>query len=298
MATRVTQGMMNNQLLRNINANLVRINNHQNQLSTGRRINKPSDDPVGISFSLRYRSEDSANEQYKSNVDAAVSWLDYSDTTLNQANSVIQRVRELAVKAANGTNPQSALDAIKKEVDQLNDQMVTIGNSQFNGKYVFNGQLTDKKPYTLATADTDIVDQGEIKFDIGVGVRVSANISGDKIFGASGANDNMFLVMKDLSAALAAGNQQAIGATIGRLDTRNDAFLQARADVGARQNRIELAKSRLEDIGTNLQALQSKAEDADIPAVITNLKTDENVYNSSLSVGAKIISTSLVDFLH
>ncbi|MEW9702581.1 flagellar hook-associated protein FlgL [Paenibacillus sp. SI8] len=297
MTTRVTQGMMNNQLLRNVSANLGRINDHQNQLSTGRKINKPSDDPVGISFSLRYRSEGSANEQFKSNADAAVSWLDYTDTTLNQANTVMQRVRELTVNAANGTNPQSALDAIKKEVDQLTEQMVTIGNSQFNGKYVFNGQLTDKQPYTLATAETVQVDTGDIKFDIGVGVRVSANVSGDKIFGAPGASDNIFTVMKDLSAALGSGNQNAIGACIGRLDSRNEAFLQARADVGARQNRIELAQSRLEDISMNLQTLQAKAEDADIPGVITNLKTDENVYNASLSVGAKIISTSLVDFL-
>jgi len=297
MTTRVTQGMMNNQLLRNINSNLTRMNEGQNQLSTGRKINKPSDDPVGISFSLRYRSEGAANEQYKTNADAAVSWLDFTDTTLNQANTVMQRVRELAVQASNGTNPQSALDSIKKEIDQLTEQMVTIGNSQFNGKYVFNGQLTDKQPYTLATAESDQPDQGDIKFDIGVGVQVSANMSGDKIFGAAGASDNIFQVMKDFSAALGSGNQPAIGAVIGRLDSRNDAFLQARADVGARQNRIELAQSRLTDIGTNLQSMQSKAEDADIPGVITNLKTAENVYNASLSVGSKIISTSLVDFL-
>lgn len=297
MTTRITQGMMNNQLLRNVTANLSRINENQNQLSTGRKINKPSDDPVGISFSLRYRSEGAANEQYKSNADSAVSWLDFTDTTLNQANTVIQRVRELTVEASNGTNPQSALDAIKKEIDQLSEQMVTIGNSQFNGKYVFNGQLTDKAPYTSGTASTDVADQGEIKFDIGVGVRVTANVSGDKIFGAPGASDNIFMIMKDLSAALASGNQNDIGACIGRIDSRNEAFLQARADVGARQNRIELAQSRLEDIGTNLQTLQAKEEDADIPAVITNLKTDENVYNASLSVGSKIISTSLVDFL-
>lgn len=297
MTSRVTQGMMNNQLLRNISTNLSRINDNQNQLSTGRRINKPSDDPVGISFSLRYRSELSANEQFKSNADAAVSWLDYTDTTLNQANTVIQRVRELTVQATNGTNPQSALDAIKKEIDQLNEQLVNIGNSQFNGKYVFNGQKTDKQPYNLATADTDQTDTGEIKFDIGVGVRVSANITGDDVFGGVGDNDNIFLVMKDLSRELGLGNQGAIGAILGRLDSRNEAFLQTRADVGARQNRIELSQARLEDISLNLQTLQAKEEDADIPGVITNLKTDENVYNASLSVGAKIISTSLVDFL-
>lgn len=303
MTTRVTQGMLNTQLLRNINSNLNRMNEGQNQLSTGRKINKPSDDPVGISFSLRYRSEVSANEQYESNVDAAISWLDYTDTTLGQANSVIQRVRELAVEGANDTNPQTALDAIKSEIDQLYKQMVTIGNSEFNGKYVFNGQLTDKPPYTEATASTDAVDQGEIKFEIGTGVRLAANIPGNKVFGDAddpnnpGTKDNIFKVIQDLSAALGAGDTTEVSNIIGRLDTQNDRFLEVRADVGAKSNRIELAQSRLQDISINLQSLQSKAEDADISEVITNLKTDENVYQASLSVGSKIISASLVDFL-
>ncbi|MCS7459952.1 flagellar hook-associated protein FlgL [Paenibacillus doosanensis] len=300
---RVTQGMLNNQLLRNINTNLNRMNEHQNQLSTGRKINKPSDDPVGISFSLRYRSEVSANDQYESNVDAAISWLDYTDSMLGQANSVIQRVRELAVNGANDTNPQQALDSIKSEVDQLYSQMVTIGNSQFNGKYVFNGQMTDKAPYTEETAATDKVDTSDINFEIGTGVRISANIPGNQVFGDAddpanpGTNDNIFKVLQDLSAALSSGDTAGVSTIIGRIDTQNDKFLQARADVGARTNRIELAQSRLEDISVNLQSLQSKTEDADMSGVITNLKTDENVYQASLSVGAKIISASLVDFL-
>lgn len=303
MSMRVTQGMMNNQLLRNISTNLYRMNDHQNQLSTGRKINKPSDDPVGMSFGLRYRSELAANEQYESNVDAAVSWLDYTDSMLGQANSVIQRVRELAVKGANGANPQEALDAIASEVEQLYSQLVTIGNSQFNGKYVFNGQKTDIPPYQLETAMTDPIDTGEIKFEIGVGVRIAANIPGNQVFGEPddpnnpGTNDNIFRVLDDLVSALKSGDQLEVSNILGRIDTANDRFLEARADIGARLNRIELAQSRLQDIGVNLQTLQSKTEDADIAEVITNLKTDENVYQSSLSVGAKIISVSLVDFL-
>lgn len=103
-------------------------------------------------------------------------------------------------------------------------------------------------------------------------MRVSANITGDDVFGGVGDNDNIFLVMKDLSRELGLGNQGAIGAILGRLDSRNEAFLQTRADVGARQNRIELSQARLEDISLNLQTLQAKEEDADIPGVITNLK--------------------------
>lgn len=296
---------MNNQLLRNINTNLIRINNHQNQLSTGRKINKASDDPVGISFSLRYRSEISSNEQYASNIDAAKSWLEYTDTMLSQSGDILQRVRELTVRAANETNPQQALDAIKTEIDQLKSQLVTIGNSEFNGKYVFNGQLTDKAPYTEATASGDSVDTGEIKFEFGIGVRIAANVPGNKVFGdpydpadpVKQNNDNVFRMLDDLSQALGAGNQNGIQAVLGRLDKRIDTFLAVRSDVGAKLNRIELSEARIKDMSMNLQGLLSKTEDADIAGVITNLKTDENVYQASLSVGSKIISTSLVEFL-
>ncbi|WP_284644981.1 flagellar hook-associated protein FlgL [Paenibacillus silviterrae] len=300
---RVTQGMLNSQLLRNINTNLTRMQNNQEQLSTGRKINRPSDDPVGMAFSLRYRSEQSANEQYESNLDAAMSLLDYTDTMMGQANSVIQRVRELAVAGANGTNPQQALDSIKSEVEQLYSQMVSIGNSQFNGRYIFNGQMTDKAPYTEANAATDKPDGNELKFNIGVGVQIAANKTGESVFGtpddinAPGTNDNIFRVMKDLSAALGAGLTNEVSALLARIDKANDQFLEARADVGAKMNRMELAQSRLSDVNVNLKTLQTKTEDADVAEVITNLKMDENVYQSSLSVGSKIISATLVDFL-
>ena len=129
--------------------------------------------------------------------------------------------------------------------------MVTIGNSQFNGKYVFNGQLTDKPPYTLATAETAQVDQGEIKFEIGTGARIAANKPGNSVFGepddptAPGTKDNIFRVLKDLVSALGTGNTNQVSAIIGRIDTQNDKFLEARSDVGAKSNRIELANVKV-----------------------------------------------------
>ena len=97
MVNRVTQNMLNTQFMRNLNTNLTRVQKLQDQLSSGRKINKPSDDPVGISFALRYRSELERNEQYQRNVDSALSWLSYSDKILGQAGDIIQRARELAV---------------------------------------------------------------------------------------------------------------------------------------------------------------------------------------------------------
>lgn len=297
MTSRITQGMLNTQLMRNLNANLGRLETTQNQLATGRRINRPSDDPVGISYAMRYRSEISANDQYIENVDSAISWLEITDSSLDQAGNVMQRVRELTVQAANGTNPQAALDAIESEVNQLYEQLVNIGNSEFNGKHIFNGQMTDIPPYTPATAGSIATDTGKIKFEIGVGVRIDANVSGDTIFGSQGTTDNAFQIMNDLKVALKAGDFQGISNTLGHMDSRINKFLEVRADVGAKMNRVQLSHGRLEDININLQSLQSKVEDADMAELITTLKTDENVYQASLSVGAKIIRPSLIDFL-
>lgn len=297
MPSRVTQGMLNSQLLRNVSNNLRKMDNLQNQLSNGRRINKPSDDPVGISFSMRYRSELSANDQYQSNVDSAVSWLDYSDTVLDQAGSVLQRARELAVKGANGTNSQEAMNAMQIEMMELRSQLVNIGNSEFNGKHVFNGQLTDKRPYMESNAANDATDDGSIKFEIGVGVQLAVNVTGNRVFGLPSDNDNAFKVLDDLISNLGSGNYNGVSNTIGRLDSRLNSFLDIRSEIGAKTNRVELAESRLKDININLQTLQSKTEDADMALVITNMKTAENTYQASLATGARIIRASLIDFL-
>lgn len=298
MPLRVTQGMLNTQLLRNLNGNMGRMEKLQDQLSTGRRINKPSDDPVGISFSMRYRSELAANDQYQRNVDATVSFLDYSDTMLGQMGQVMQRGRELAVEASNGTNSSEALNAIKTEIDQLYNQLVTIGNSQFNGKYVFNGQITDKAPFPDPdNAANAVTDDGEIKFEIGAGVQIPMNKTSTEVFGQSGDSNNVFQIFKDLSAALNSGDSTEIQSSIARIDDRMSKVLGARSDIGAKTNRIQLAEDRLEDIAVNLQSLQSKTEDADMSLVITNLKMEENVYQASLSAGSKVIVPTLVDFL-
>ncbi|MDF2958970.1 MAG: flgL [Paenibacillus sp.] len=294
---RVTQGMLSTQFLRNLNNNMKGMDNLQNQLATGRRLNKPSDDPVGISFSMRYRSELSANEQYQSNTNSATSWMSFTDTVMNQAGEVIQKLREMAVKASNGTNPQAALDTMKAEASQLYEQMVDIGNSQFNGKYVFNGQLTDVKPYTLENAVNEESDTELINFEIGVGVKIAVNVTGNRVFGEQTDTDNMFKITQDFIKALGDGDFAAINKGVGDFDSRMNKFLDVRADIGAKMNRIELMDERLKDINLNVSSLQSKTEDADMAAVITNLKVAENVYQASLSTGAKIIQPSLVDFL-
>ncbi|OZQ63763.1 flagellar biosynthesis protein FlgL [Paenibacillus sp. VTT E-133280] len=302
---RVTSNMMNSQLLLNLNRNARTMNETQLQLSSGRKINKPSDDPVGITYSLRYRAELSSNEQYTKNVDSALSWLDYNDTVLGQAGDVVQKIRELTVKASTGTNPQSALDSINSEVMQLKEQLVDIANSTLNGKYIFNGEQYNTKPYDFAkgadgTYDVSkpiTTDTGQIQFIVGEDVRMPISTTGNDVFGKTGDADNLFAIINNLSVGLKAGDLKAVSGQLDIIDTRMETILSARSEIGAKTNRVELMQDRLSDLNINLTDLQAKTEDADYEGLIMNSKIQENIYNASLSVGAKIISTTLVDFI-
>lgn len=304
---RITNNMLSSQLLLNLNRNAQQMNNTQTQMATGMKINKPSDDPVGITYSLRYRAELASNEQYQKNVDSATSWLDFNDTVMDQAGSIVQRLRELTVQASTGTNPQSALDSVKEEVNQLKEQLIDVANSKLNGKYIFNGETYDIKPYQF-TKDADgssdttdaasvVTDTGKINFIVGESVQLPINVTGTEVFGNDEEDDNLFVVLDTIIQALSDGDQKVLSDQLGTIDSRMDKMLAIRSEIGAKTNRIELMMGRLDDLSVNLTNLQAKVEDADYAELVMNSKIQENIYNASLSAGSKIISASLVDFL-
>jgi flagellar hook-associated protein 3 len=306
MMGRVTQGTITAQLLRNISSNLSQSAGLQEKLATGRNINRPSDDPVGITYALRYRSDLAVNDRYQSNVDSATSWLDFNDTMLSQVGDVIKRAKELAVQGSSGTNPQVALDNIANEMEQLKKQIVDISNSQFKGKYIFNGQFTDQMPYDPSQNPSNVVtDNGSVNYIVNTGVQLDVNLIGSEVFGYPPAgvtapkneDDNLFHVLDQMITALRSGDHEGVNGQIQHLETRYNKVLTQQAEVGARVNRIELIEDRLKDLNVNLQTLQSKTEDADMEELIIKAKVNESVYQASLSVGSKVIQPTLVDFL-
>lgn len=297
MALRVTPGMMNLQMMRNINSNLSRMDKNQNILSTGMKLNKPSDDPVGITYSLRYRSDLSINEQYQKNADTALSWLEYTDTVLNQINDITQRANELLVQGVNGTNPQESVDAVNVEIKQIYEQLVTLGNSKFNEKHIFNGQLTDIPPYDALNAPTQGTDNMGITYKFTEGAALSINVVGEDVFGKSTDQDNLFAVLNRIQSALTLGQKNVASAEIDLLNSRLTKINEVRSEIGAKTNRVELISSRLSDLEMNLTSMQSKTEDADYAETIMKLKQGESVYQASLATSAKIMQISLLDYL-
>lgn len=294
---RVTQNMLTNQSLSNLNNNLNKIKDLDQQLATGKKINKLSDDPVGLSFSLRYKEDLAQNEQFKSNVDYAKSKINQTENAISEVDDILQRARELTVEGASDTSSVESRNTIAAEIHQLYEQLVDIGNTQFNGEYIFNGQLTNLKPYEINDAQNITPNQSDVKLEVGKGISLTVNISGAELFGKASDTNNAFKVLKDLEKGLKSNDSVAISDSLVSIDESINTVIDCYANVGAVSNRADLINARLEDENINLQKLISQTEDADLANVITKLNTAENIYKASLQVTADIIKTSLVDFL-
>ena len=287
---RVVNSMISGTILRNLNNNLTKLNKLQEQVSTTKRINRPSDDPAGIVDSLRLRTGLEEMDKYSSNAKDAQSWLEATDSAMGDAVNMMHRVRELAVKASNGYLTQSEFDAIGKEIGQIKNQLVQTGNSTYAGRSLFSGTMTHDQGYdSLGVYQGN---SGKIEYEIGAGVRLPVNTTGTEAFG------DVFNALEGLMTNISSKNISEISNTdLGKLDDIYDQMLGVRADIGARINRTELVINRTDELNVNMTDLLSKVEDADMAQVLVKLKIQENVYQSSLQIGAKIITPTLMDFL-
>lgn len=300
---RITNNMLINNMLSNLNTNLTRMNKYQNQLATGKKITLPSDDPIVASRALKLRTDVAEIEQYRRNVDDATSWMEITETTLGQMGNIMHRVKELAIEGSNGSTTPEDRDKIKQEVEQLKTQMTHLANTTYAGRYIFSGYKTDKPLMDEnGVFLIDIVNSEQIQYEIGIGDNININVTGSDLFNngtdatATGAS-SLIETFNALITALGNGDSNAVSNTLSQIDADSDNILRVRSGVGARMNRLELTANRLEDDLVNFTKLMSKNEDVDIAEAIMNLQNEEYVYRASLSAGAKVIQPSLIDFL-
>ncbi|OWR26859.1 flagellar biosynthesis protein FlgL [Saccharibacillus sp. O23] len=300
MTIRMTSNMMSSTLLGSLNRNLYNMDKLEGQISSGRKINKPSDDPVGVTYALRYRSQLAGNEQFQRATDSAQSWLDETDSQMGSAGDVMTRLKELMVQSSSGTYSTSDMQSAALEVEQLKKQLVDIGNSKFGGKFIFNGENYGSIPYpTDASTNYSQVstDDSSVKYVIGENIQFQINTTGNDFFGKVGESDNVFGLMDNVIAAMKSGDSAAISSEMAGVELRTNKMLAARSEVGARTNRVELVNSRLKDQETNTTTLLSKTEDLDVAAALIKATSAQTVYQAALKSSANIMSSSLVDFM-
>lgn len=297
---RVTQSMLSSNMLRNLNTSYGQMSKLQEQMNSGSMVNRPSDDPVVVVKGMGYRVELDKIEQYKRNIGEAHTWLDTTDETLGQVGEALHRVKELTVQAANDSNTGEEREKIGAEIAQIKEQLRDLANTKVGDNYIFTGTHTNEplfKDGVMNPAVTPAGGERDFKLNVFDGISINVNTPGRELF------EKIDTFMGELSTLLNSGaTGKEIGDKLGdgattELSGLTEVTLGARADVGARQNRVDMMENRLEIQKVNVTKQKSVNEDTDYAATITQMATTESIHQAALSVGAKIIQSTLVDFM-
>lgn len=303
MTMRITQGMTNRAVLQDLGASKARLAQMQREISSGKRINRPSDDPFGAGRTLQLSGELEGFKQYKSNVDDGTGWVTATETALSRITDTVQRARELLVQGGNDSNGQVAREGIAAEIEALTEGIKQEANVTYDDRYIFSGTATETRPYELGANDEYSGDEGSIVRVIGAGTSVQVNVNIQSLLGnGAAAGDNKLLdVMRNIATDLRGGtaeNSEALrGTDLERLDANLDELTRTRTVVGATTNRLATAGTRLEQLQEASLNQLSQVSNVDMAEALVNYGTEQTAYETALRVGSKLIQPSLLNFL-
>lgn len=285
------------QTKRNIYSLQNRIAEGQVRLSTGTRIQRASDDPTAALEGLRISRELRHLDSFQRNISDAQTWLSLADGALQQTNDITIRARNLFIQADSGVLGQDERDAIASELDELAAAVADTANMTRAGHPIFGGTSSSSSPFAADGSHSGNSD--EISRQVSTGVNIVVNLNGEETFGTYDAADpaqgNLMQVIKQAATDIRAGADA--GQHLNRLDELTQGIHSAIAKVGARQQAVEQHEERLLDRRTQLQAQRSTVLDTDIAEELLELRQNEVAYQAALGVSARVLSTSILDFL-
>ncbi|MBI5579401.1 MAG: flagellar hook-associated protein FlgL [Deltaproteobacteria bacterium] len=301
---RVTQNMMSNIFINNIQKQTAAMLQRQEQLASQKRINRPSDDPGGMARVLDGRSSLAAIDQYVENIKQGKTRLEINEKTLEQVDDLVQQARELA-EANSGAEVTAGERALAAEnVKEIYDQVIQLANSRFGRRYMFAGYQTDAAPFTRDANynATYHGDNGSFQIPVVDNVKVSVDADGGNYFqDAADGGVNIFDQLRNLingleNADLTAGTTQ-IQATVDPLDDAHVQITNKRSEAAPKLYRLEASEEYWTHFKAKVQDAIGRDEDADITRVAVELNNLQTAYETSMAAAAKIIQRGLVDFL-
>ena len=274
------------------------LNRSQEKVATGRNMNRPSDNPVGLVSALGLRNSLSRLEQYQRNMDMGKIWLDLSSTAIEQAGKVAQQAQAIALNLQDGTQSAEMRSTLANAVGLLLDQAVSLGNTQLAGKYIFAGYNTNTQPFTktqIGGSDAVQYNGDSHDFQIQVGPQESLEVgkNGQGLF----IDSNFFDSLIRLKEAIENNDPAAMQQEATRLQGVEDFFSAQVSDIGIRQSRILEKQDILKGLKLNFQNQIDDLENADMVQAILEVKERQNAYEVALAASSKIMEVSLLDYL-
>lgn len=291
---RVTQRMLTESSLASVQGGLGRLARVQEQLTTGKILNRPSDNPTDTTSAMRLRSSIADQQQYARNAQDGIGWLTQVDTTLDTVTTSVRRAREIALQGNNtGALGPVAREALAVEVEGIRAGLLSQANATYLDRPVFGGITAGGVAYD--GTGTWVGATGDVSRRVADGVVIKVDADGPSVFGSGAAS--VFAELEALATALRAGDSAAMTTSIDTLKTRIDTVVAARTEAGARLERIEGSVQAASDAKISLDRNLSMIENADLPATTVDLQLAEVAYQASLAATARVLQPSLVDFL-
>jgi flagellar hook-associated protein 3 FlgL len=292
---RITQRAVALTSLQGLNRNLDAVGKLQQQLTSGRLINAPSDSPTGTNRAMQTRSDQAAVAQYSRNVSDAASWLGQTDTTLQNMLDTVRRVRDLTVQGAStGSMDDVSRRAISVEVASLREGLLGQANTTIQGRPLFGGVTSGGKAYNSATGGYAGMTGTPVVRRVSDTDDVRVDITGPEAFGPPG--NDLFALVGQIAQDLVLDPAKVTN-RIGELDAVLDRMKSALADVGSRAARVEREEQLLTDRAMNLESLLAETENIDLPGTIMRLEMQKVGYEAALSATSKAIQSTLMDYL-
>ena len=284
--------------LDNLSTNLDKMSALQEQLSSGKALNRPSDSPIQTVQAMQYRSDIRRSDQFQRNASDGLNWLGMADNTLTSMLSTVGRVKELVLQGMNGSTDPVQRGNIAQEVISLRDTLVGQANTKYLDRPIFAGNSNATSAYDPTTFSFVGSANDQIERRVAPNQKIRVNLTGPEVFGpdGTGAGDDLFQVVDQIATDLQS-NPSALASDLTALNTSTVTVENQLGAVGARYNQVDGMKSRAEDQQVTLKNGLSDVENIDLPKTIVDLQLQETAYKAALSATSRVIQPSLLDFL-
>ncbi len=301
---RVSSKLMADNVVENLFKQSQQIIKNQEMIASGKRINRLSDDPIGMGQVLNYRKTLSSIDQYQRNITQGKTRLNLIETTLGEIDNLVEKAKQWAADLSTGSSDDQTKNIALQNVKNIYDQIFQLANTKIGNSYMFAGHKTDTAPFSRnsdgidGTADDYVAtyngDNSNFSFIIGKGIDVNIRSDGEAIF-QTGAD--VFHVLNDLIDGIDNNDVSKISDQIQSLSDVSDQINRYRAEGATVYQRLETTENHLGKFKLNIENMLSNTEDADMTKAIIDLQALETTYEVSLSIAAKVIQPSLVNFL-
>lgn len=288
--------------------------------ATGRKLNRPSDDPAAIRPVLDTRKQLSNVDRYLETMGQAFDTMQSTDGHMDHVENLLVSIKETAINAVNGSLDSESLQVLSDKVGHLRQELFDASNAMVDGKYIFAGYEEDTIPFTVNGAYvagaydptnpatwpyTYNGDASPTELEITPGERLQVSLTGNDLFFGDADNDgvvdpgrvNIFAVVTNVMEAIQAGDVPRIESEMTNLDTAADQNRRLRSQLGNRTARVETAMTHQEEVRIDLQQILSRYQDADAIESFNNIIQQETAFQAALNVTGKVSQLSILDFI-